>query len=171
MEPEELWAALPGELHDEIDAWLVEGHFVRAIMALREKSGITPTPGINDGKGLVGYRTSVLHERGLLKPPPEQTVDGMLADLAERGLDAVAVEITWDGDSRGWHTELCVVVAQPRFHLVALGRFFPHVARTEPVRDEAMRKGRALAERLGVPFHFPLPDAPDTDQPHWWEHG
>ncbi|MEV7093370.1 hypothetical protein AB0M80_11090 [Amycolatopsis sp. NPDC051045] len=169
MEPEELWAILPGELRTEIDAWLTEGHFLRVITALREKSGITPVPGINEGKGLVGYRTALLHERGLLKPPPEYTVDGMLADLAEQNLTPVAVEITWDGDSRGWHTELCVVVAAPKFHLVALGRFVPHLGRTESVRDEAVRKGQAIAERLRVPFHFPLPDEPGVDQPHWWE--
>jgi hypothetical protein len=168
-EPEDLWADLSGELRTEIDDWLIDGHFLRAVMALRGKSGLTPVPGINEGKGLVGYRTALLHERGLLKPPPEYTVDGMLGDLAERDLTPVAIEITWDGDSRGWQTELCVIVADPRFHLVALGRFVPHVDRTESVRDEAMRKGRELADRLGVPFYFPLPDEPDVDQLHWWE--
>lgn len=168
-EPDELWAVLPEELRTEIDGLLADGHFLHAIKALREKSGLTPAPGINEGKDLAGFRTALLHERGRLKPPPEYTVNGMLGDLAERDLAPVAVEITWDGDSRGWHAELCAVVAEPRFHLVSLGRFVPHLDRTEPVRDEATRKGRAVAERLGVPFHFPRPDEPDVEQPHWWE--
>ncbi|MEU4251291.1 hypothetical protein AB0F15_28155 [Amycolatopsis sp. NPDC026612] len=169
MEPEELWAVLSDELRTEIDALLARNHFVRAIQVLRVKSGRTPVVDINEGKGLVGYRTGVLHECDLLEPPPESTVDGMLAELTERGLTPVAVEITWDGDSRGWQAELDVVVAHPHHHLVALGRFVPHLSRTQPVRDEAMWKGQELADRLGVPFHFPLPDAPDIDQPHWWE--
>jgi hypothetical protein len=78
-EPEELWAELPDELRAEIDACLVDGHFVRAIWLLREKSGITPLVGIDEGKALSGYRTRHLHERGLLKPPRKYTVDGIVA--------------------------------------------------------------------------------------------
>jgi hypothetical protein len=173
-EPEELWAVLPGELRAEIDELLVEDRFVQAVKALRDKSGLTPVPGINEGKGLIGFRTRSLHERGLLKPPPACTVAEMLTALAERELTPVAVEITWDGDSRGWVPAVCAVVARPGpdhpdFDLVCVGWFAPHLGRTRPVRDEAEEKGRELAHRLGVPFHFPWPDHPGFDQPHWWD--
>ncbi|MEA5359051.1 hypothetical protein VA596_05845 [Amycolatopsis sp., V23-08] len=167
-EPEELWAALPGELRTEIDNLLAEGHTLHAILALREKSGLTPAPGITEGQGLVGFRNGDLHERGLLKPPPEVTVAGMLAAVAEQNLSPLAVEIIWDGDSRGWIPTLCVVVARPEHELVPLGMFPPYVGRTQPT-EEASEKGQALAAALGVPFYFPLRDRPDIDQPHWWD--
>ncbi|WP_410618309.1 hypothetical protein [Amycolatopsis sp. cmx-8-4] len=105
----------------------------------------------------------------LLKPPPEVAVTGMLAAVAEQGLSPLAVEIIWDGDSRGWIPTLCVVVARPEYELVTLARFAGHLGRTQPTDEEASEKGQSLAAALDVPFYFPLRDRPDTDQPHWWD--
>jgi hypothetical protein len=33
---------------------------------------------------------------------------------------------------------------------------------------EATAIGRALADRLSVPFHFASPDNPNNDLPRWW---
>ncbi|MFJ1766706.1 hypothetical protein ACIOD2_40705 [Amycolatopsis sp. NPDC088138] len=126
-------------------------------------------PGINEGSWLVSDRSDHLRERGLLNPPPECTVAGMLTAVAEQNLSPLAVEIVWDGDSRGWIPTLCVVVARPEYELVTLGWFAGHLGRTQPTGKEASEKGRALAEALGVHFYFPLRDRPGIDQPHWWD--
>jgi hypothetical protein len=38
-----------------------------------------------------------------------------------------------------------------------------------PEAHEAATIGRALAERLGVSFHFTSPDRPGIDLPRWWD--
>jgi hypothetical protein len=48
-------------------------------------------------------------------------------------------------------------------------RIFNGQVPPRPEAHEAATIGRALAERLGIPFHFTSPDTPGIDLPPCWD--
>jgi hypothetical protein len=60
VEASNLWAALPADLRDRIDQLIRENSPIQAIAALRDHPGLTPRPGLAQGKKLVAYRTEML---------------------------------------------------------------------------------------------------------------
>jgi hypothetical protein len=87
-----------------------------------------------------------------------------------------AIEALWDGDTDGWFVRLVAVTLRPKVehHLAFIRhggdiRIFHHQVPPWPEAQEATSIGRALADRLGVPFHFTRPDNPDIDLPRWWD--
>jgi hypothetical protein len=78
----------------------------------------------------------------------------------------------WDGDTDSWFVCLAAVTLEPKVeHNLAFirhgtdTRAFRGQAPPWPEAHEAAIIGRALAERLGVPFHFTSPDRPGIDLP------
>ncbi|GIJ48047.1 hypothetical protein Val02_49330 [Virgisporangium aliadipatigenens] len=94
----------------------------------------------------------------------------------------LAVEAFWDGDTRGWFIFLVAVVRRPgrhndRFDEVPLTvlrsggdiRLFNGQVPPWPEAQQAFEQGRAVAQQLGVPFHFASPQEPNEDLPRWWD--
>jgi hypothetical protein len=90
----------------------------------------------------------------------------------------VAIEAFWDGDPQGWFVDLSAVVVDGDsfrlHHLTVFNgggdiRLFNGTVPPWSEAEAAAAAGRALGERLGVPFFFPSPAHPEDDCPHWWE--
>jgi len=86
-----------------------------------------------------------------------------------------AIEALWDGDSDGWFVCLVAVTLRPKFehNLAFIGhgtdmRIFNGEVPRWPEALEAEATGRALANRLGVPFYFASPHTPNSELPRWW---
>jgi hypothetical protein len=78
--------------------------------------------------------------------------------------EPAAVEALWDGDTvHDWFVLLIAVLDDPEGegHLATVHR----APEGSPAGPAAAEAGRALAEHLGVPFHFASPDAPDDEAP------
>ncbi|MFF9221751.1 hypothetical protein [Streptomyces viridosporus] len=76
-----------------------------------------------------------------------------------------AVEAVWGGDTvHDWFVVL-VAVLNPagEGHLATVH----HRPGGHPPGLAAAAAGRALADFLGVPFHFASPDVPDGQAPRW----
>ncbi|MEU3777814.1 hypothetical protein AB0F11_32410 [Streptomyces sp. NPDC032472] len=134
--------------------------------------------GLQDAELVVHER--FLHHGDRVARTPDSPLDvESLAALAS-GCPGrvVAVEAVWDGDTvHDWFTVLLAITAGPagEHHLATLHhgtavRYLGAGATSggrHPSAAAAARAGRALAERLGVPFHFGSPDTPDDDAPRW----
>lgn len=160
---------VPVDVREEIDDLICQRRMLFAIVAFRDKAGIEPKPGIPLGKELVDYRHGILLEQGRITVPPETTVEDMLAEAAAVGEEAVAVEAYWDGDSWGSMVCVCVIVRRPSRHHDSFDESCLTVFRGLDPVGEAVPKGQALADRLGVPFFFPAPEKQDLDPPRWWD--
>ncbi|GAA3661406.1 hypothetical protein GCM10022224_026110 [Nonomuraea antimicrobica] len=177
------WEKLPSGVRDRIDGLLCSRRLLEAIWLLRSEGGLDPTPDLHEAQLMLGRRSILLAEHGLVDPaaPPVQ-----LSHLIERAHalsePVAAIEALWDGDSWGWFVVLVAIVRQPgrehrRFDERALAsirrgtdlRAFNGEVPPWPEAIEAVEKGWAVARSLGVPFHFTNPDAPDIDPPRWWD--
>jgi hypothetical protein len=102
----------------------------------------------------------------------------LLDKLQARAASAVAIEALWDGDTQGWFVDLYAAVKGPSgyesqflqgFRRGGDIRLLNGEVPPWPESLEAARLGEQLAQLLSVPFHFPSPNHPETDCPHWWE--
>lgn len=128
-------------------------------------------------------RRRELDSQGLVTPEPPQPTTAQLIELAAAiTAPAAAVEAVWDGDTQGWFVDLVVIVQRVGRHhdqydevsLTRLrhggdSRLFNGEVPPWPEALQATEQGRAIAQKLGVPFHFTSPTAPDVDLPRWWD--
>ncbi|MFD0339163.1 nucleotidyltransferase domain-containing protein [Streptomyces sp. NPDC127117] len=156
-----MWWTFPAGVRERVDELVLAGRDIQAAQAMRE-SGIEPRPELHECVEVLDGRHRALADR--MPPPARPDVDAMAAAARALPRDPVAVEAVWDGDTRGWIVVLTAVLAGP-WESVDLDGFRIGAAGT----GEAARTGRALAERLGVPFRFASPDGPDEDAPRWWD--
>jgi predicted nucleotidyltransferase len=156
-----MWWTFPAGVRERVDGLVLAGRTLQAVRAMRE-SGIEPRPELPDCVEVLDGRHRALADR--LPPPARPDVAAMAAAARALPRDPVAVEAVWDGDTRGWIVVLTAVLAGP-WESVVLDGFQIGAAGT----GEAVRTGREVAERLGVPFRFASPGEPDEDAPRWWE--
>ncbi|MCS0605662.1 hypothetical protein NX794_31330 [Streptomyces sp. LP11] len=161
------WDLLPEETRGAVDAHVLRDRRMAAVRAAFE--ALRPLDlGIHDAVRLVHDRYQALGDRVRNTPPDPLDVDSLAARAAGHPGRVAAIEAVWDGDTfRDWFVVLLAVLDGPAGdgHLATVlwlrGGPEPSTAATEA--------GRALAERLGVPFHFASPDAPDDQAPRWRE--
>lgn len=167
---EAVWASLPVSLREEIDGLLCQHKHIKALVAFVEQPG-QPRQGIPLGKELLSYRQVVLYEQGLLQPEPETTVAQILDKAASLDRAPVAIEARWDGDYRGWMVDLMGILPRSPsgFDEVRLAMLPPRRDSGTTPEEEALAKGQAVADRLGVPFYFADPENPDINHPRWWD--
>jgi hypothetical protein len=147
-----------------VDTFLRRRSVIGAMKALRDRD-----PGLRfpDAQDMAEMRLNELHAAGLVEPAPQTTVDSLLAKARAIEHPIVVVEAYWDGDSHGWYARLVAVVERPdssggRYDEVYLGSL-------DDADTEDLAKGHAVAEALGVPFHFTQPERADLDLPRWWD--
>lgn len=106
------------------------------------------------------------------------TREALLATADALPARPVAIEALWDGDTTGWMVWLAAVLPDGAgfrsHHLASLRdggdfRLFNGQVPPWPEAQLAAAVGVELAERFGVPFHFPSPDHPEDDCPSWTE--
>ncbi|GAA3454576.1 hypothetical protein [Dactylosporangium matsuzakiense] len=177
------WDTLSAPVQDLIDELLCTGRMIAAIVLLRGDDGLRPRPALYEAQDLLAERRAELDRQGRLPPePPPLTTEQLLEKVVATTAPVAAIEALWDGDSQGWFVELAAIVRRPgpnhdRFDAVTLTalrrggdiRLFNGQVPPWPEAHRATEQGRALAQHLGVPFHFTSPDTPDIDLPRWWD--
>jgi hypothetical protein len=155
------WHRLPAGFRDEVDVLLRRRSVLGALRALRERD-----PGLRfpDAQAMAELRLSELQAAGLVEPAEQATVDSLLARARAIEQRVIVVEGYWDGDSNGWYARLVAVVECPggRYDEVLLGSL-------DDADTEDLAKARAVADALGVPFHFTQPERADLNLPRWWD--
>ncbi|MEU6867975.1 hypothetical protein ABZ924_32870 [Streptomyces sp. NPDC046876] len=171
--PDGWWELLPAGIREQVDGYVLQDSRMQAVRLVRQACRARGI-GLHDAELVVHER--FVHHGDRVARTPESPLDvESLAALAS-GCPGrvVAVEAVWDGDTvHDWFTVLLALTAGPagEHHLATLHRgtavrYLGEGASAggrHPSAAAAARAGRALAERLGVPFHFAGPDTPGSD--------
>ncbi|WP_282691697.1 hypothetical protein [Streptomyces sp. CC208A] len=150
LAPHALWAALPWEVRERMDAHVVRR---RRLMAAREvlDAGLLPRPGLYACLDLVHVREEILADR--LVPLPDRDADTLTERAAALGRPVVALELEWDGDSWGWILGLDAVGGA--------GERAPLARWQETAWDGPLAVAAEVAGRLGAELRGPGEDGPD----------
>ncbi|MER5203370.1 hypothetical protein [Streptomyces sp. NPDC002825] len=173
----EWWALLPEGMRGEVDGYVLQDRRLQAVRVVWETCrgrGL----GLHEAERVVHDR--YLHHGDRIARTPLSPLD--LESLAARASGCpgtvVAIEAIWDGDTvHDWFVILLAITAAPAserplatiYHETAV-RYLGDARDATALHPEATAArlaGRALAEHLGVPFHFASPDTPDDEAPRW----
>jgi hypothetical protein len=177
------WNAIDPRLLEQLDKLLCTNRLIPAIALLRREGGQQPPPDLYETQDLLIERRAELDRQGLLEPVPPPPATAQLIEKAEAVTARIlAIEAFWDGDTQGWFVVLVAIVRRPgayhdRFDEVPLTvlrhggdiRLFTGQVPPWPEAQQAIEQGQAVAQHLGVPFHFASPEKPDDELPRWWE--
>ncbi|MGZ9931506.1 hypothetical protein ACXNSR_16630 [Streptomyces sp. NC-S4] len=170
------WAALPAGIRTQVDGYVLQDGLMRAIKLVRE-AGRGQGIGLREAQEIVHLRYVHFGDRVARTPDSPLDLDS-LAVLAH-GIPGrvVAIEAVWDGDTvHGWFVDLLAITDEPAgqkclaaIHWGAAERALDgaDTGGRHPSAVAATRAGTALADHLGVPFHFASPDTPDDEAPRW----
>lgn len=159
------WDFLEERTRQEVDAAVLLDRRLTAVKAVWE--ALRPLGvGLHEAERAVHARYEALGDRVRRTPPDPLDLPSLAARAADAPGRVVAVEAIWDGDTvHDWFVLLIAVLDSPegesRLATVLHRRDGP------PPGAAAAEAGRALAEHLGVPFHFASPDVPDDLAPRW----
>ncbi|MDQ0604077.1 hypothetical protein QF037_008422 [Streptomyces canus] len=159
------WSYLEERTRQEVDADVLRDRRIAAVKSVWE--ALRPLGlGLHDAERVVRTRYEALGDRVRIRPPDPLDVPSLAARAAALPGRVAAVEAVWDGDTvHDWFVELLAVLDDPagEGHLATLH----HRRGGAPPNAVAAEAGRALADHLGVPFHFGSPDVPDDEAPRW----
>lgn len=169
-----IWAVLSAAERSAVDGLIQQDHRIAAVARVREAFRAESRPGLYETLDVVAERYRELGRRGERYPTPPLSLVTLTEKVKALPGRTVAIEALWDGDTEGWCVDLMaltdVPVAEHRLATIRHGsdlRLFNGAVPPWPEAREAETVGRALAEQLGVPFHFAGPDRPDDDAPRW----
>ncbi|MEV0296184.1 hypothetical protein [Nocardia sp. NPDC050710] len=169
-----LWERIPTDLRSRVDELITQDLKLQAVKAIRDTVD-DPCPGLYECMDLLVERCVELDEPWV-RPSPPLHLDDLINQVAALPHIPDVIEALWDGDTNGWFVLLIAVTLQPKTeHDLALIRhgtdlrLFNSDVPPWTEAQEATSIGCALADRLGVPFHFASPDKPDPDPPRWWD--
>ncbi|WP_328914912.1 MULTISPECIES: hypothetical protein [unclassified Streptomyces] len=159
------WAYLDEQTRQEVDADVLRDRRMMAVRTVWE--ALRPLElGLREAEQVVHARYEALGDRVQHSPPDPLDIPSLAIRAAEFPGRVAAVEAFWDGDTvHDWFVLLVAVLDHPtgEGHLATVH----HGPGGRPPATAAAEAGRALADHLGVPFHFASPDAPDDDAPRW----
>ena len=164
------WTCLEERTRQEVDENVLRDRRMTAVKAVWE--ALRPLGvGVHEAEQVVHARYEALGDRVRHRLPDPLDLPSLTARAAALPGRVVAVEALWDGDTvHDWFVVLVAVLDDPAGdgpagdgHLATVhhrpGGSRPGVTATEA--------GRALADSLGVPFHFASPGVPDDEAPRW----
>ncbi|MFE5538813.1 hypothetical protein [Streptomyces sp. NPDC056492] len=155
------WESVPAGVREQADGYVLQDRYMYAVRAVWEAGRVSGL-GLREAQDLVAARYAHFGDRVARTPASPVDLDSLAARAAGSPGRVVAVEAVWDGDTvHGWFVELLAVTEAPagEHHLATVHR--------TTAAAVATRAGTALADHLGVPFHFPSPDHPDDRAPRW----
>ncbi|MGW7043556.1 hypothetical protein ACWGDT_12745 [Streptomyces avermitilis] len=159
------WAYLEERTRREVDANVLRDRRMMAIKAVWD--ALRPLElGLHDAEQVVHARYEALGDRVQYRPPDPLDLASLAARVATLPGRVAVVEALWDGDTfHDWLVLLVAVLDDPagEGHLATVH----HRVGGPPPGTRAAEAGRALADHLGVPFHFASPDVPDDEAPRW----
>ncbi|MFB7979943.1 hypothetical protein [Streptomyces vinaceus] len=153
------WESVPEGVREQADGYVLQDRYMYAVRAVWEACRAWGL-GLREAQDLVGARVAHFGDRVARTPDSPVDLDSLAARAAGFPGRVVAVEAVWDGDTvHDWFVELLAVTEAPagEHHLATV-----HRATAAAV---ATRAGTALADHLGVPFHFASPDQPTYEAP------
>ncbi|WP_435187249.1 hypothetical protein [Streptomyces sp. bgisy126] len=159
------WDYLEERTRTEVDADVLRDRrftAVRTVWAALRPLGL----GLYEAEKVVHARYEALGDRVARTPPDPLDLPSLAARAAGLPGRPVAVEALWDGDTvHDWFVVLVAVLDGPagEGHLATV----LHRRDGPPPAAAAAEAGHALADHLGVPFHFPSPHVPDDGAPRW----
>ncbi|MEW2514005.1 hypothetical protein [Streptomyces sp. NPDC046870] len=157
------WAALEERTRREVDAEVLRDRrlpAVKAVCGALRPSGL----GLYEAERVVRARYAALADQVRRTPPDPLDVPSLAARSAALPGRVAAIEAVWDGDTgHDWFVVLVAVLEEPdgEGHVATVYRR----RGSPPPETAAAEAGRALADRLGVPFHFASPNVPDDRAP------
>ncbi|MDX3310506.1 hypothetical protein P1S61_15680 [Streptomyces sp. ME08-AFT2] len=160
------WDYLEEQTRREVDAEVLRDRHIMAVKVVRE--ALRPLElDLREAEQVVHARYAALGDRVQYRPPDPLDTPSLVARAAALPGRVVAVEALWDGDTvHDWFVVLVAVLDADSGGEADLA--IVHHRRGGPAPGAAAAAaGRALADVLGVPFHFPSPDAPDLEAPRW----
>ncbi|MFI5667122.1 hypothetical protein [Streptomyces sp. NPDC051704] len=155
------WESIPAGVREQADGYVLQDRRMYAVRAVWEAGRVSGL-GLGEAQDLVGARYAHFGDRVARTPDSPVDLDSLAARAAGFPGRVVAVEAVWDGDTvHDWFVELLAVTDAPagQHHLATVHR--------GTAAAVATRAGTALADHLGVPFHFPSPDHPTYESPRW----
>ncbi|MFJ6604833.1 hypothetical protein [Streptomyces lydicus] len=174
----EWWESLPAGIRDEIDGYVLQDSFLRAVRVVVDVGLVAHDIGVGAAQLIVNDR--YLHYGDRVARTPESPLD--LESLTYRASGCagriVGIEAVWDGDTvHDWFVRLLAVTVDPAGDHALATVYRSTAARYLGENEDygsrhlaavaAERVGGALAARLSVPFHFASPDTPDDEAPRW----
>lgn len=162
------WAYLEERTRQEVDADVLRDGRIAAVKSVWE--ALRPLGlGLHDAERVVQARYEALGDRVRRRPPDPLDVPSLAARAAALPGRVAAVEALWDGDTvHGWFVVLVAVLDDPAGEgdLATVYHRSGGSGGSSP-SAVAAEAGRALADHLGVPFHFASPDVPDDEALRW----
>ncbi|MFI7413679.1 hypothetical protein ACIBU0_33985 [Streptomyces sp. NPDC049627] len=159
------WTHLEARTRREVDANVLRDRRLTAVKVVWE--ALRPLGlGLHEAEQVVHARYETLGDRVQHTAPDPLDVSSLAARAAAHPGRVAAVEALWDGDTvHDWFVLLVAVLDDPAGEgpLATVH----HRPGGPPVGTAASDAGRALADYLGVPFHFASPDIPDDQAPRW----
>ncbi|MFG2591355.1 hypothetical protein [Streptomyces sp. NPDC048438] len=159
------WAYLEERTCRAVDADVLRDQRLSAIRSVWE--ALRPLGvGLHEAELVVHARYEALSDRVQRTPADPLDLPSLAARAAALPGRVAAVEAFWDGDTvHDWFVVLVAVLdgREGESHLATVY----HHRDGSPPGVAAAGAGRALACRLGVPFHFASPDLPDDEAPRW----
>ncbi|MFE0460430.1 hypothetical protein ACFW1A_14405 [Kitasatospora sp. NPDC058965] len=172
------WARLPAGIREQIDGWVLRDASMAAIRLVVEIGLVPDDIGVGTAQLIVGDRYEHHGDRIALEPLSPLDLDSLAVRAAGRAEPILAIEAVWDGDTvHDWFVLLMAVTEDPK-QTRSLATVYRSTAKKylgeaeaavhrHPHAVAARRAGQALADHLGVPFHFASPDTPDDEAPRW----
>ncbi|WP_031079832.1 hypothetical protein [Streptomyces sp. NRRL S-118] len=159
------WAYLDERTCRDVDVKVLRDRRLSAVRVVWE--ALQPLGlGLHEAERVVLARYEALGDQVERTPPDPLDLPSLAARAAVLPGRVAAVEALWDGDTvHDWFVLLVAVLDTPdgEGHLATVY----HRPDGAPPGVAAAEAGRALADRLGVPFFFASPDVPDDDAPRW----
>ncbi|MER6308510.1 hypothetical protein ACWCXK_32760 [Streptomyces sp. NPDC001739] len=159
------WNYLEDRTRQEVDENVLCDRPIMAIKVVWE--ALRPLEvSLREAEQVVQARYEVFGDRVRRAQPDPLDVPSLASRAGAHPGRVAAIEALWDGDTlHDWFVLLVAILDDPagEQHLATV------YGRTggPPPGSTADRAGRALAQHLGVPFHFPSPDVPDDEAPRW----
>ncbi len=159
------WAWLEERTRQEVDANVLRDRRMKAVKSVWE--AIRPLGlGVYEAEQVVHARYEALGDRVQRRLPDPLDLPSLAARAAALPGRVAAVEALWDGDTvHNWFVMLVAVLDDPAGEGY-LATVYDRRGEAPPSKAAA-EAGRALADHLGVPFHFSSPDVPDDEAPRW----
>ncbi|GHH83466.1 hypothetical protein [Streptomyces capitiformicae] len=159
------WTQLDDRTRQEADAHVLDDRHLLAVKIVWE--ALRPL-GLDlcEAQKIVHTRYEALVDRVRHTPPDPLDVPSLTARAAAHPGRVAAIEALWDGDTvHGWFVDLVAVLEDPEGEArLATVHHRPEGPSPATAATEA---GQALADHLGVPFHFASPAVPDDEAPRW----
>ncbi|MBP2038334.1 hypothetical protein [Streptomyces avidinii] len=171
---EDQWAGLPAGIRTQVDGYVLQDRFMQAVKLVWD-AGRARGTGLHEAQQIVHLRYEHLGDRVARTPDSPLDLDSLAALAHGVPGRVVAIEAVWDGDTvHDWFVHLLALADEPVSEKCLATIYWGTAVRAldgadtggrHPSAAAATRAGTALAEHLGVPFHFASPDTPDDEAP------